>query len=132
MFARLPEPILVWGFQKRLRGELIETAMVRHADAARDEMKHLAEEFLELARLTSIPTPNIDRLYPFFDPETPLVPEGSAEISLKWGPVLAAAGVLVAGLAGATTLVLGLGRRRRKGARCAPRETDHSSVDNEG
>ena len=112
VFARLPEPILVWGFQKRLQEELIETAMVRHAAAARDEMKHLADEFLALARTTSVPTPNIDRLYPFFDPETPAMAEGSAEVPLRWGSALAAAGVLVAGLAGVVTLIVGLGRRK--------------------
>jgi 2-dehydropantoate 2-reductase len=114
MFAWLPEPILVWGYQKRLHGALIETAMVRHAVAARDEMKHLADEFLALARMTSVPTPNIERLYPFFDPDTPPVSEGSAEMPLQWGAVLAAAGVLVAGLAGAATLILRPGRRKRR------------------
>lgn len=127
LFAWLPEPILVWGFQRRLRGELIETALVRHAEAARDEMKHLADEFLALARRTSVPTPNIDRLYSYFKPDTPPMPEGSAEISLQWGRLMAAAGVLVAGLAGVVTLILGLGRRKQGGRRSALPEKDHLS-----
>jgi ketopantoate reductase len=132
MFAWLPEPILVWGFQKRLTHELIETSMVRHADAARDEMKHLADEFLALARTTSVPTPSIDRLYPFFDPATPPMPEGSAEVPLKWGSALAAAGVLVTGLVAVVTLILGLGRRKRKEVSGVLPEQDNLSGDGKG
>jgi hypothetical protein len=78
---------------------------VRHANAARDEVKHLADEFLALARTTPVPTPTIDRLYPHLDPDTPLVPEGSAEIPLKWGGVLVGAGVLAAAVAGGVLMV---------------------------
>jgi hypothetical protein len=124
-FAWLPEPVLVWGLRKRLQGEWTETAMVRHAVAARDEMKYLADEFLALARTTSVPTPNIDRLYPFFDPETPSMAEGRAEVPLRWGSALAAVGVLVAGLAGAVTLIVGLGRRKRDGKRHMASAPDH-------
>jgi ketopantoate reductase len=132
MFAWLPEPILIWGFQKRLTGQWIETSMVRHADAARDEMKHLADEFLALARMTSVPTPNIERLYPFFDPETPPMPEGSAEVPIQWGMVFAAAGALVAGLLGVSTLLLRLGRRKRKGDQAAPAGQDGAPDGEEG
>ena len=109
MFAWLPEPILVWGFQKRLADKLMETAMVRHANAARDEMVHLADEFLALARTTPAPTPSIDRLYRYFDPETPLMSDGSAEIPLRWGGVFVAAAVLAAVI---VSLGLLLGRQR--------------------
>jgi len=85
--------------------------MARHANAARDEVAHLAGEFLALARATSVPTPAIDCLYPHLDPETPLVPEGSAEIPLRWGGVLLAAGVLALAVAGGVTL----GRRLWRG-----------------
>jgi ketopantoate reductase len=114
MFAWLPEPILVWGFQKRLADEQIETAMVRHANAARDEMVHLADEFLALARTTSMPTPDIERLYPHFDPDTRHVPDGSAEIPLRWGSVLAAAGVLLAGIVSVMMLLGRVGSRTRE------------------
>ena len=83
-FARIPEPILVAGFQKKLADQLMETAMVRHANAARDEIQHLADEFITLARTTDIPTPNIDRLYPHLDKDAPLMDEGSREITLDW------------------------------------------------
>ena len=110
IFERLPEPILVFMLQRLLANEMMEVAMVKHANAARDEVKHLADEFLALARTTSIPTPTIDRLYPHLDPDTPLVPEGSAEIPLKWDGVLVGAGVLAAAVTGGVLMV----RKRRR------------------
>lgn len=103
-FARLPEPILVWLLQRGLTKKTAKVALVGYANAARDEMQHLADEFLVLARQTSIPTPAIDQLYPYFDPETPLMPDGSARIPLHWRgvwigiAVLVALGILVLGL----------------------------------
>ena len=104
VFEWVPEPILVFALQRLLTHELMEVAMVRHANAARDEVSHLANEFLALARATSVPTPAIDRLYPHLDPETPPVPEGSAEMPLRWGGVLLAAGVLALAVAGGVTV----------------------------
>jgi ketopantoate reductase len=105
LFEWAPEPILVFLLQRLLAHELMEVALVKHANAARDEVKHLADEFLALARTTSVPTPTIDRLYPHLEPDTPLVPEGSAEIPLKWGGLLAGAGVLAAVLVGGVVAV---------------------------
>ena len=84
MFAWIPEPILVAGFQKKLADPLMEIALVKHANAARDEMKHLADEFNVLAQSTGVPTPNSDRLYPHLDADAPLMPEGSHAIALDW------------------------------------------------
>lgn len=97
VLARIPEPILVFVLQRALAHELMETALARHGEAARDEVKHLADEYLALARTVSVPTPTIDRLYPYFDPDTPLMPEGSCEIPVKWGGILVLLGI-VAGL----------------------------------
>jgi 2-dehydropantoate 2-reductase len=96
LFTWLPEPLLVWVLRKRFADERMEIAMVRHANAARDEMKHLAGEFMDSVRTTNIPTPSIERLYPYFDPETPLLPDGSREIPLDWRGVWIGAGVLAA------------------------------------
>jgi 2-dehydropantoate 2-reductase len=104
----LPEPILVFLLQRLFANELMEVALVKHASAAPDEMKHLADEFLALARTTPVSTPAIDRLYPHFDPDTSLMPEGSAEMPLDWRGVWIGLGAL-AGLA----FVLRLSRRRR-------------------
>jgi len=95
IFQWIPEPILVLVLQRWLANEMMKVALTKHANAARDEMKHLADEFLALARTTAVPTPAIDRLYPHFDPDVPLVPEGSAEIPLRWGGLLALTAALV-------------------------------------
>lgn len=99
LFARLPEPLLVWFLRRRLSHPLMEVALARHAGAARDEIKHLADEFLALVKLTTAPTPAIHRLYSYLDPAAPLMPEGSAEIPLDWRAVqtgLAVAGGVLA------------------------------------
>ena len=112
MFEWLPEPLLVFLLQRVLADEKMEVAMVRHANAARDEVQHLADEFLALARTTSVPTPTIDRLYPHIAPETPLMPEGSAEIPLDWRGVWIGLGALAGALAG-LVLVLKLIRNKK-------------------
>jgi 2-dehydropantoate 2-reductase len=94
----VPEPVLVLMLQRLLVHEMMEVAMVKHANAARDEVQHLADEFLALARATPVPTPAIDHLYPHLDADTPLVPEGSAGIPLRWGGVLVGVGMLTAAL----------------------------------
>jgi ketopantoate reductase len=83
MFLWLPEPVLVKLLRRFVSDEVMETAIVGHANAARNEIQFLVDEFLTLARTTSGLTPAIDRLYPYFDPETPLIPDGSEEIPLR-------------------------------------------------
>ena len=114
IFAWLPEPILVLALQRLLTHELMQVAMVKHANAARDEVQHLADEFIALARTTSVPTPAINRLYPHMDPDTPAVPEGSAEIPLQWGRLLAGLGALTVTLVGSVLLVKGFARLKRR------------------
>ena len=92
----LPEPVVVVLAQRLLANPLMETALVKHAEAARDEVQHLIGEFMALARTTAVPTPTIDRLLRYYEPDAPKVPDGSAEISLHWGGLLAAAGALAA------------------------------------
>ena len=114
LFEWVPEPVLVALLPRLLVREEMQVAMVGHANAARDEVQHLADEFVALARTTAVPTPAIDRLYPYLDPDTPLMPDGSAEIPLKWGGVLVGLGALTAALAGGAILVKWLiGTRRR-------------------
>jgi 2-dehydropantoate 2-reductase len=105
IFEWVPEPILVPLFQRRIANELMEVALVRHANAARDEVEHLVDEFLALARTTSVPTPTIDQLYPHLAPDAPLMPEGSAEIPLDWRGVWIGLGILAGALAGVIFLV---------------------------
>jgi len=90
----LPEPVLVLLAQRLLANPLMETALVKHAEAARSEVQHLIDEFLALARTTSVPTPTIDYLLRYYKPDAPEVPDGSAEIPLQWGGMLVAFGTL--------------------------------------
>lgn len=90
----LPEPILVLLVQRLLANPLMETALVKHAEAARSEVQHLIDEFMALARTTSVPTPTIDRLLLYYEPDAPHVPDGSAEIPLRWGGLVAGLGAL--------------------------------------
>ncbi len=103
MFMWLPEPILVPFAQRLLANPLMETALVKHAEAARDEVQHLIGEFMALARTTSVPTPTIARLLRYYEPDVPRVPDGSAEIPLNWreakiGLVVLAAALAVGGV----------------------------------
>lgn len=93
-FERIPEPILVWGFQKRLVDPCIRVAMLEHAKAAQDEIKFLADEFIALKHQTSVPTPTIDRLYAYFDSTTQPLPEGSASLPLDWSFLRVIVGLL--------------------------------------
>jgi 2-dehydropantoate 2-reductase len=90
----LPEPILVLLVQRLLANPLMETALVKHAEAARDEVQHLIGEFMVLARTTSVPTPTIDHLLEYYEPDAPQVLDGSAEIPLRWGGFLIGLGAL--------------------------------------
>ncbi len=84
IFERIPEPILVWAFRKRIADPRMRIAMLEHGAAAQDEIEHLANEFMTLKQQTSVPTPAIDRLSAYFDPATPPLPEGSAQLPLDW------------------------------------------------
>lgn len=105
IFERLPEPILVWGFRKRLLDPRIRVAMFEHAEAAQDEIRHLADEFIALKHQASIPTPAIDHLYIYFDPKVVPMPEGSAWYPLDWRFLWPVSGAL----AGLIVIVLLIG-----------------------
>lgn len=111
MFTWLPEPVLVPLAQRLLANPLMETALVKHAAAAHDEVQHLIGEFMTLARTTSVPTPTIDRLLRYYEPDAPLVPDGSAEIPLDWRAVKIAASVL-AGVLAVVSASIWLSRRK--------------------
>lgn len=106
-YARIPEPILIWFFQKYLPDPRMRMAMLEHADAAQDEIKHLADEFMTLKCQAAIPTPVIDRLSAYFDPATPPLPEGSRQIPVDWRFLWGVAGVLI-GLAALIWLLVEL------------------------
>ncbi len=109
----LPEPILILLAQRLLTNPLMETALVKHAEAARDEVQHLIGEFMALARTTSVPTPTIERLLRHYEPDAPPVPDGSAKIPLRWGGLLAGAGVLVGGVLAISYVARGIRKKKR-------------------
>jgi 2-dehydropantoate 2-reductase len=84
IFNWIPEPILVALMRRLFNTKTAEIEVAEHANAARDEFKHLADEFKALARTTSVPTPAMDRLYTYIDPAVPPLPEGSGRISPSW------------------------------------------------
>jgi ketopantoate reductase len=110
----LPEPILVLLVQRLLANPLMETALVKHAEAARDEVQHLIGEFMTLARTTAVPTPTIDHLLQYYEPDAAKVPDGSAEIPLQWSSLLIGLGVLATFAAGAMLLAKRLSSTRQR------------------
>jgi 2-dehydropantoate 2-reductase len=109
----IPEPILVLLLRRLLQDELMEVALVRHAEVIRDEVRQLTDEFMALARKTSLPTPAIDRLYSHIDPQTPTVPEGQAQIPMRWDRLLLGVGGLVVLLLSGVMVVRAWRRSRR-------------------
>ncbi|MBN2147555.1 MAG: ketopantoate reductase family protein [Anaerolineales bacterium] len=110
----LPEPLLIPWARRIMEREQMKTALVGHAEAARDELKHLTDEFLVLARQTTVPTPNIERLYMYFDPATPLIPDGSAEIPLDWRSIRRGLAVGLATLLSLALISRWLSKRTRR------------------
>lgn len=109
LLARAPEPLMVLFLRKLLTKERMEIALQKHANAARDELQHLTDEFLGLAARTHVQTPAILQLYPHFEPDYPQIPDGSRAIPLDWRGVWTAIAALATG-----ALALGwLGRRRK-------------------
>jgi 2-dehydropantoate 2-reductase len=96
VFAWIPEPILAGLLQRLLETEFAEIGIAGHANAARDEMKHLADEFKALALSTTIPTPAMDRLYKYLDLTVPPIVPGSAQITMDWRGVWIGLGTLAA------------------------------------
>jgi 2-dehydropantoate 2-reductase len=95
MFTWIPEPFMVAWASRMLDNELMELVLSQHANAAPDEMKFLADEFLHLVKQTNIATPALERLYVYSDPNSQPIELGSAQIPLDWRPIWLGTGVLV-------------------------------------
>ena len=83
----IPEPILVSLMKRIFKSEKMAD-LIGHADAARIEMVQIACEFKGLARMASVPTPAMDRLYTYIGQDVQPVADGSAQIPLKWRDVV--------------------------------------------
>ena len=67
LWAWLPEFVLVPLLKRLVNTRYFEIVVARHANAARDEMQQLANEFQALARQASMATPAIDQLETYID-----------------------------------------------------------------
>ena len=108
----LPEPVLVTMAKHVVVTDTMKISGEGHLRAARDEMQMLMDEFMAFARARGANTPAIDRLYPHYDPATPAIPDGSNEIGMRWGGVLAIAAALVV-----PSILTFLASLRREGVR---------------
>ncbi len=84
VLARFPEPVLVPMVARFMNTRMAEIALARHANAAGDEMRVLADELRTLVEQSGVETPNLDRLYGFLQPDTEPLPEGSDALALNW------------------------------------------------
>jgi hypothetical protein len=103
----IPEPLLVGYLEWSLATRSAELMLARHANAARDEMQELADEFQALADIANVPTPAINCLYTYLNPTAPPAAEDSRYIPLDWSLLLA----MLAGLVGIGLVVRWLRRR---------------------
>ncbi len=98
IFRWLPEPLLMAGLKRKLSGDA-GRIKIGHALQARAEMTAIADEFQVLIRESGVPTPAIDTLRPYLDPDADALPDGSVEIPVRWTSVwLAAAGLVGVGV----------------------------------
>jgi ketopantoate reductase len=104
----MPEPLMVWLLKRASTTKLLKVGGEGHARAARDEMKLLAEELITLLHQSGVQTPLLNQLFPYFEPETPPIPEGSSAIPMNWRELVIPA---LVGLA--VTAILFRPRRRR-------------------
>ncbi len=105
----VPERILVALLRKGFATPQAELVMAAHARSARDEMQHLALEFQQLALDAGVPTPNIDNLVLYLNPQMSPLPSGSQKLNYTyqdWKPLII--GVALLGF------VLGLIFRKKK------------------
>ncbi len=94
LLAWIPEPLLVAGLRRLLDTEFAAIGVAGHANVARDEFEHLTAGFRELGRSTAVPTPALDRLYGYLDPERPPIAAGSAQLDMDWRSLWISLGVL--------------------------------------
>lgn len=83
-FEYAPEPICVWTIGWLARAEYAKVSVEGHAHAARDEMTYLFEELRSTIEGADGNTEVIDKLAPYYDPDTAPYPEGKQELSMQW------------------------------------------------
>ncbi len=94
LLAWLPEPLLVAMLRRLLDTQFAEIGLAGHANAARDEMGALGNEFRALVAHACVPTPALDRLQAYVEPAEAPLPPGSADVPQDWRGVLVGLGAL--------------------------------------
>ena len=62
IFMIMPQWFCIWYWQKALRGKTGTLAIAPHANAAKEEMRLLAEKVLSIVHGSGIPTSTLDKL----------------------------------------------------------------------
>ena len=108
LFEYVPEPIWVYTIGWLMRREYAKVSIEGHSRQGRGEMQYLYGELRSILDDAGGETDAIDRLAPYFDPETPPYPEGRRELRVNW------AGIAVPALAlGALAFALAASARKR-------------------
>lgn len=81
--TKFPTFVLSRVFKKRFDSEFAEIAMAGHANYARREMIHLAQELQAMNMKAGLATPKFDYLMKFVNPNFPPVPEGTRKVTLQ-------------------------------------------------
>jgi 2-dehydropantoate 2-reductase len=112
----LPEPVVVAFLRLLLNTQHAEIGIAGHANAARDEMQHLADDFWKLVQLSGEPAPSLRSLYAYANPIQPPITDGSQRLAIGWGELWLSLGALVVELLLLTWLVRRLAwkMKRRK------------------
>jgi pimeloyl-ACP methyl ester carboxylesterase/ketopantoate reductase len=90
-FEYIPEPIYVWAIGWLMRTEYAKISIEGHTRAGREEMTYLFDGLQSIVESDGGTTDAMDQLAPYFDPDTPPYPEGTRDIPMKWGGVVAPA-----------------------------------------
>lgn len=88
LFQYIPEPIMILLLGRLFKNPGMEVAMVRHAEAIRDEVQQLNNEFMVLVEESGMFTPTIQFLVDQYNRKAPHLPDGSRSIRMNWSSVL--------------------------------------------
>jgi len=101
LVAYLPEPLLIPLLRLGMNSRGAEVNLAGHANAARDEMKFLADRLWKSVQASQVPAPSLKCLYAYASPKQPPISEGSQRIAMDWHGVWVGLGML----AGSITLL---------------------------
>ena len=87
-----PEPVAVGMLRAMAGTTFFEVGVAAHSRVAREEMTHLLREYRERIAGGGLATPSLDRALEHMTGTLPPLPDGSNEIPLRWGGMLAVGG----------------------------------------